>query len=47
MSPSGGIQQSVPAPPECVVRRDRVCEIDRDSPKSAICSAHRVKPPCN
>jgi hypothetical protein len=45
MSPSGGIQQSVPAPPEWVVRRERECEIDRDSPKSAICAGHRVKPP--
>ena len=37
--PSGGIQQSVPAPPDDVVRRERECAIERESPKSAICAA--------
>ena len=39
--PSGGIQQSVPAPPDDVVRRERECAIERESPKSAICATHR------
>ena len=42
--PSGGIQQSVPAPPDTVVRRDRELEIKRDSPKSAIFNTLRVPP---
>ena len=40
--PSGGIQQSVPAPPDDVVRRERECAIERESPKSAICAGNRA-----
>ena len=42
--PSGGIQQSVPAPPDDVVRRERECAIERESPKSAICAARCDEP---
>ena len=37
--PSGGIQQSVPAPPDSVGLREREFEIERERPKSAICAA--------